>query len=786
MFLRVSLAVVFVVALGFVPYVTHGDDIKSSPTPKPTATCQDRTSIQDAYDSGIKNAPNPKLLKEKVTELSVPCENGHLYTITFEPNTKSCSAQTTNIVVTKNTLDPRAQLEGQIKFIVLEINWRGGVPTIMKDGDSKEIIDSCPEGKTIGQALQKNKDTVAKIGMAAGGASLKNLDAFDRVKRLHRPGNLDTAHRTELTKHLKELGFRDGTSTKDNPTTEDIRNGVEAKLILEGLAISGVKNPEAAFSQRALEDYETMQRFTEDLQKLPVPADKGVNAPPIPIRKSASVAPARSSEKTGFENESNEEYRKRLALQNLVPHYENAREKYETCKAEAGWRSLWSCSTESDDVESARTALKENGCSVGFFSYDVTCTDYVAKTPTDRTDPSRTTPPSDDPAKKEAARKKAEAERLLAEKRRADEVRRRQDEIYRRYGGDTGRRGPSPDWFSQLFGGGANSPGSGYCVVSTQPLIYHPAGSPSCSNNQALQNACLVQKDQNACRLLQQQCQQQGQNQGGLGKAVNVIGSILGGGQQQQQQCSAATQNAINNSMCSQYRGTQYTNGKCECPSGGEWDGTQCKAKNNCSQYPGTTLQNGRCECPTGKQWSGSSCVDGTGKETLRGELSCAPKVADVNETPIAISWLCYGASTSKGDGFSTGGTPSGSATTMLRSADLSKSSTRVDLTLTCINEGKTSVSLCPIEINRPFIIATAVLSTVPRGQTTTIGWIVSGMAESGDVCTMTSNRHAGFEKKGRNVVVTTPPIQEATEFTIKCKTRAGGTREAKVPIIVQ
>ncbi len=166
-------------------------------------------------------------------------------------------------------------------------------------------------------------------------------------------------------------------------------------------------------------------------------------------------------------------------------------------------------------------------------------------------------------------------------------------------------------------------------------------------------------------------------------------------------------------------------------------------------------------------------------------ELSCSPDVADVNETPIAVSWLCRDSSTSKGEGFNTNGETSGSAEVTLKSKDLKTDADRVDLILTCSKGTNKTEDSCPITINRPLIIAIANPNKVARGETATLGWITKGMSDNGDVCKATSDQHPDFSETGRDTVVTTPPIEEKTNFTIHCDTLGGSTLEAVVTIDV-
>lgn len=337
------------------------------------------------------------------------------------------------------------------------------------------------------------------------------------------------------------------------------------------------------------------------------------------------------------------------------------------------------------------------------------------------------------------------------------------------YGG--GPAGANNDLLRQLFGGG-NQYGS---------------GGLSQQDQQYLQWQCYTNRNPQACQMLQQ-----AQNNNPLGQLGNLLKQLTGqGGQPGQGQ--GGTDPMMNQAMCGQYRGMQYVNGSCNCPQGSQWSGQGCEQSNSCQQYPGTTLVNGRCTCPQGKEWNGQQCGTGTGTggtgstpEALAAELSCAPQVVDDSDTPIAISWTCRGAGTSRGDGFSTGGQPNGSTEIRLSASDIENNNGLKNLILTCIKDGKTVIDQCPLTANAAFIAVVAVPSEVSANETTKIGWIVKGMAPGDNICNITSDKHPDFRITGRNKVITTPSITENTTFTIECTTGAGNTKEAKVPIKVR
>lgn len=348
-----------------------------------------------------------------------------------------------------------------------------------------------------------------------------------------------------------------------------------------------------------------------------------------------------------------------------------------------------------------------------------------------------------------------------------------------------GYQGPNPGGYS------GNQTPSGY-GQQQQPHGQNPYGQQnpygmSPQDRQFLEQQCFQQGNSQACAALQRNCAQQSQGTGSSG-----FGQLFGG--QSGQQCGAAYSDAINSGICRQYQGTQYANGKCECPQGGAWDGRQCQSSEVvCAKYPGTQLKDNKCECPSRQVWNGAQCVTTAPgatttpptQELLTAELSCSPDVADVDKTPIAVSWLCKNASTSKGDGFNTNGETSGSATITLKSADINKDAERVDLVLSCSKDGNKQEDFCPVAVNRPLIVAVANPDKVVRGSKATIGWISKGMRD-GSACTIKSSAHPDFSETGKTAVVTTPPIEYLTEFTIRCATRGGSTMEARIVVDVQ
>lgn len=210
--------------------------------------------------------------------------------------------------------------------------------------------------------------------------------------------------------------------------------------------------------------------------------------------------------------------------------------------------------------------------------------------------------------------------------------------------------------------------------------------------------------------------------------------------------------------------------------------------------------QNSR-SCPTSPaQPDASGCSGGTWKPTYTGacvsgwqctssqgdgpaaQISCQPEIADVG-MDIAITYSCA-AGTSSGAGFSTGGTQSGATTTTITSVPANTNT--ATYTLTCTDAGRSSNTSCKVQIGKPTIVLAANPAEVDEDEASTLGWVTSGMKS----CVISSpdledftNQNAHIENV--NGTVTTPELDEDTDFVLKCTTVGGGTREATIRIKV-
>ena len=757
------------------------------------------------------------------------CEAGKLYTIVQIPPSQACQA--TGDVAQAVRIEERWQ-DGEKKGSTKSAYIVFTPPPVAGQAGNPIWIECKPGELLLDTATKKDE----RFTPFAQGASAKGIQEYLDQKN---KGNTTEGINSYIAgvQNTDQL-LKDFQNKKTLTTTEQqelFRTTQDQKILNSLAADQGIIGVNEAKSVNKSLDADLAKR----LEGYSDPKTWGryyVDQPPTPERKPSVVSAyeeARRSEQAGFVQKDADKTEKYI-------QYENARREYEDCIAQTTWYNrAFSCSNEQQAEYDSALALQKAGCKVewslggyGTTPGEASCPESTVTTgstetpeiPGRRPDKRIDNPiPSaelecrklqgpayctcrraaglstaDCPSGDGQSASCASAETKCQRDTYANDFNSAACE-YVAYRCQNGNQSPHGG-----YGGNPSSAGGGGYPSGGNPAGSNPNGYNGLSpaEQRMLERECFDYGNSNACSALKRYCEQN-QNQspglGGIGQFIPIITSLIsGGGQgglgnlgsfgggQQSQQCQSLN-NSIDNSMCRQYIGTQFTNGKCECPSGQKWDGNQCKAENTCSQYPGTALTNGRCECPSGQQWDGSRCTqDGAAPAaTLEAELACAPDVADIDETPIVISWQCRGADAAEGDGFETNNALSGSATTKLRSVDMNADATRVDLTLTCSKGAAQKKAICPTEINRPLIVAVATYGTVQKGQTATVGWIVKGMKDDDGVCKITSNKHPNFSQTGRNVVLTTPPVEETTEFTIDCTTHAGNTKEAKVVVQV-
>ncbi len=447
----------------------------------------------------------------------------------------------------------------------------------------------------------------------------------------------------------------------------------------------------------------------------------------------------------------------------------------------------------SDDLEAARDKLAEQG-----IKFDPKCEEewekcnakgeFIGDKPAERgrgivvADPDKAA----EEARKEAVIKAAEAERARAadaervakEKAAADEklkierlAQERAAELARQRAAQqpppqTPPRGGIMDMLGGLLGGGM---------------------SPE---QKAQLEAACKSGNTNACMQLANGNQQQNPLQSLLGQLGKMLGGGSKGGGSGSGGSGSGQQQAQNTNGCSQYPGTTLQNGTCTCPSGQSWSGSSCAVQNPCATYAGTTYnqQANRCDCPSGQNYDGSRCVAVATADTLKAELSCAPKPPQVQDVdgPIAISWNCTGAAASKGDKFDTGNQMSGSTEIAATLPQGSASSANVTLALTCSKDGVQKVATCVVGVSKPFVALAATPSETTSGKTVKLAWVSGGMRDGDDTCTITSDELPAFRKTGKSGLADTPNITEETTFDLKCTTKGGLTKEASATVRIR
>ena len=826
-------AVTVCTLVAFTPFFASA---ATSPTPRKPSTaiaCTDIIRVQ-TVDWKTGATTYETLNKARADALTGTCEDGKIYTIVQEPQPKQCKDE-----------------GKQVQSYHIESRWQPGVnektnpkkpgriefTMISAKGDlGTKVSTECKKGQSVMDAAEADKQFVP---FAKGATTEGVYKALEMQKKDPNEVKRDLSNNKAYTDQLK-ADF----DAKENPTEAqkiELVRALEDQKILNDVAAEkgAIGAGEAAKQNRELD-----AALTERLKGYSDPKTWGhyYDQKPTTVQeqKTESAWESRERQKvTGFDQQQyaedimKQEQKNQQFKDQLLNDYNTKKEAYDECAAEMGWYDQavsWtrfndraSCYSEAAARNDAARELEQAECTVerGFwFSTpgEARCEDTATgSTPSDTEEgavdtglgigksPAKTEPPPED---KPPPGSRTDACAQYVRQCQSDAESNNKGKfstacLYAAQCQNPGLQGPPGDYSSPPGNYSGNPSGGNPSNPSNSNPFGYNGLSPQ--DQQMLERQCFDYGNSSGCSALQRYCQQnQNQNQnsslGGIGQFLPVItgllsgnmsrlgnlGNVGGSGGMSAQRCRNLDK-SINNSMCRQYPGTQFTNGRCECPAGGQWDGTKCPATgaNSCSQYPGTVLTNGTCQCPSGQQWDGTRCGGGAAQE-VQAQLACAPSTADINETPIAVSWQCINADTSTGDGFNTNGKTSGSANVKLKSEDLNEDATNVDLILICTKASNTKTAVCPLEINRPFLVAVATYSKVPRGDTATIGWISKGMKDGDDACKITSDKHPGFSQTGRNVVLTTPPIQERTTFTIKCTTKGGVTKTAQVAVDIE
>jgi hypothetical protein len=167
----------------------------------------------------------------------------------------------------------------------------------------------------------------------------------------------------------------------------------------------------------------------------------------------------------------------------------------------------------------------------------------------------------------------------------------------------------------------------------------------------------------------------------------------------------------------------------------------------------------------------------------LAAEISCSPATADIG-TDVAVAYTCTEATSSKGNGFDSGGKLSGTATISLNSVPGNAGS--ANYSITCINSGRSTTSTCSVQIARPAISFVAQPPSVVSGATTTLGWTTRDMQS----CVVSSPDQADFTERNKNAksttgVATSSPITGTTQFVLDCTTRGGAKKTATTTVVL-
>ena len=240
-------------------------------------------------------------------------------------------------------------------------------------------------------------------------------------------------------------------------------------------------------------------------------------------------------------------------------------------------------------------------------------------------------------------------------------------------------------------------------------------------------------------------------------------------------------------SAAQQYQQAAQTAAAANAPYGRGNDGYACFQPQ--SQPPSTSCTVGTWQqqrqsngCPG--SWS---CIPNGGGSNPAVQpsaaLSCQPQTADVGTT-ISMSYACTNATASYGSGFSTGGQPSGSVTSVITAPPYGSMS--ATYSLTCVNQSLTASAQCAIQINQPSIVLIANPSVVSSGASTAIGWVTTGMR----ACTVSSPDSASFtavnaNNQSINGVATTSPITATMHIVLNCETLNGGARQATTVVSI-
>lgn len=188
---------------------------------------------------------------------------------------------------------------------------------------------------------------------------------------------------------------------------------------------------------------------------------------------------------------------------------------------------------------------------------------------------------------------------------------------------------------------------------------------------------------------------------------------------------------------------------------------------------------------------SGTSCTTGWQCSTSAGgepaaSLSCSPAAAAVGDA-VAFSYACGNSTGSSGSGFSTNNQLTGTSSATIQTPPAGANT--ATYTLTCNNStlSTSTAAECSVQIVTPQITFLANPPSVPSGETTSIGWVTTGMRS----CLVSSPTDINFTAANANDlspqgVAQTDPITTNTEFDLTCTTAGGSTVSASTVVTAQ
>ncbi len=197
--------------------------------------------------------------------------------------------------------------------------------------------------------------------------------------------------------------------------------------------------------------------------------------------------------------------------------------------------------------------------------------------------------------------------------------------------------------------------------------------------------------------------------------------------------------------------------------------------------------------CPYGCE-SGQCNPPESVSSTLRAELSCQPKVADVGMT-IGMSFSCTSSNGSVHPvaSFNTdvekhcadSSCTSGSAEFVATKLPLGASAQNISLT--CASQGQQSQpAVCSIQVGNPAIVMVVNPNEIAAGADANIGWVTVGMQS----CTISSPSLPEFNAANAantspSGVAKSPALSSDTSFVLSCTTLAGQTKTASTTVSV-